>query len=562
MIPESIKKLAQKVRTEIYGRDVRESIAQSMEVSGETSNEANERSKDTATRQTDVENRFDDQIAGNTDIDEVIDARRPEGGESYPTLRKRLDDEHKEVTTQLAHIHINVKARGVVGNGVSDDTQTILDIIEEVENSDNRTPVYFPKGVYRITDSIVLEKLNLKIYGAGIQSTVLLFDLPDNTKAIQTKYPVDLHDLSIDSGVTSTQDTVGKETIGLYMDDGFDWGTISPHNLSIRGFSYGVVAKGTIRPLKESVLLNNDVGYKIEGRPQTFSTLMQFENVWFGYNNRGLVAEREENLHNDVVVGLSIKNCVFESNYKRGIDFNGSFPGLITIEENWFEKNGEYDYYFNGSHRPVFKNNRFEDGENGFQDWRYTTGRSGRTVINDDQINTKVFALYGNGDLTSGKLVNNLELENTSITPQNSKRIRNIKVKDVEENIESYLMKTPEQRHASVFVLQIDRHGEITRNNLPDDVTVSVEKPDTGEYVVTFNRQMQSVPLISVRGAFPFGNAGNVVRGYYHTIDFRNNYNVNNYPTFSEIIVQGYMRDPNGEDVKNDIYIDIMLHGW
>ena len=102
MIPENIKQLANKVRNEIYGRDVRESIAQSMEVSGETSNEANERSKDTAGRQTDVENRFDDQIAGNTDIDEVIDARRPEGGESYPTLRKRLDDEHNEVTAQLA----------------------------------------------------------------------------------------------------------------------------------------------------------------------------------------------------------------------------------------------------------------------------------------------------------------------------------------------------------------------------------------------------------------------------------------------------------------------------
>src|SRR5699024_5851397 len=116
MIPESIKKLANKVRNEIYGRDVRESIAQSMEVSGETSNEANERSKDTAGRQTDVENRFDDQIAGNTDIDEVIDARRPEGGESYPTLRKRLDDEHKEVTTQLEHIAVNVNTFGAKGD--------------------------------------------------------------------------------------------------------------------------------------------------------------------------------------------------------------------------------------------------------------------------------------------------------------------------------------------------------------------------------------------------------------------------------------------------------------
>src|SRR5699024_8255457 len=134
MIPESIKKLANKVRNEIYGRDVRESIAQSMEVSGETSSEANERSKNTAERQTDVENRFDDQIAGNTDIDEVIDARRPEGGESYPTLRKRLDDEHKEVTTQLAQTIVLAESYGVIGDGLTDNTLAIQDAI-------NNTPI-------------------------------------------------------------------------------------------------------------------------------------------------------------------------------------------------------------------------------------------------------------------------------------------------------------------------------------------------------------------------------------------------------------------------------------
>src|SRR5699024_9170310 len=133
MIPENIKQLANKVRNEIYGRDVRESIAQSMEVSGETSNEANERSKDTDARQTDVENRFDDQIAGNTDIDEVIDARRPEGGESYPTLRKRLDDEHKEVTTQLAQtVKMKIATNyGVVGDGVTDNTENLQTLLDE-----------------------------------------------------------------------------------------------------------------------------------------------------------------------------------------------------------------------------------------------------------------------------------------------------------------------------------------------------------------------------------------------------------------------------------------------
>src|SRR5699024_2399562 len=150
MIPENIKQLANKVRNEIYGRDVRESIAQSMEVSGETSNEANERSKDTAGRQTDVENRFDDQIAGNTDIDEVIDARRPEGGESYPTLRKRLDDEHKEVTAQLAQIvTVNVKQMGAKGDGVTDDYEALRSSYNLINQHGGGT-LLFPPGTYYI----------------------------------------------------------------------------------------------------------------------------------------------------------------------------------------------------------------------------------------------------------------------------------------------------------------------------------------------------------------------------------------------------------------------------
>lgn len=170
MIPENIKQLANKVRNEIYGRDVRESIAKSMEVSGETSNEANERSKDTDARQTDVENRFDDQIAGNTDIDEVIDARRPEGGEAYPTLRKRLDDEHEEVTAQLAHIAINVKKFGAKGDGVTDDTESIQNAIDHVLNNGGGT-VFIPNGRYRIAGYIEYGS-NMRLLGSG-RATVI-----------------------------------------------------------------------------------------------------------------------------------------------------------------------------------------------------------------------------------------------------------------------------------------------------------------------------------------------------------------------------------------------------
>src|SRR5699024_5162651 len=109
------------------------------------SNEANERSKDTAGRQTDVENRFDDQIAGNTDIDEVIDARRPEGEEAYPTLRKRLDEEHQEVTARFAQLAININDLGADPTGSADSTEAIERAINLAGNGGT---VLIPKGTF------------------------------------------------------------------------------------------------------------------------------------------------------------------------------------------------------------------------------------------------------------------------------------------------------------------------------------------------------------------------------------------------------------------------------
>lgn len=112
----TIDQLADFIRNKVYGIDVRESIAQAMEWLQEAyrvADENNEMTLKEFIKKTDLvvrlENdidsflrRYNDQIAGNTDIDEVIDARRPEGREAYPTLRERLDKEHQEVTAQLA----------------------------------------------------------------------------------------------------------------------------------------------------------------------------------------------------------------------------------------------------------------------------------------------------------------------------------------------------------------------------------------------------------------------------------------------------------------------------
>ncbi|MCO8297269.1 hypothetical protein HXW75_02140, partial [Tetragenococcus halophilus] len=80
------------VRQKQYGKDVRESMAQAEEITSVVANQARNISQDVGKRQGNVEQRFDDQIAGSTNGDEVIDARNSNvTGETSKTLKVRLD---------------------------------------------------------------------------------------------------------------------------------------------------------------------------------------------------------------------------------------------------------------------------------------------------------------------------------------------------------------------------------------------------------------------------------------------------------------------------------------
>ena len=99
----SIDPLAQKfalwIRTKMYRRHVREALARMMEWTSVLfnkikaySDETRKLSEKTQDQQNELEERYDRQIAGNTDISEVIDARDSSvNGVSFPTLKRRLD---------------------------------------------------------------------------------------------------------------------------------------------------------------------------------------------------------------------------------------------------------------------------------------------------------------------------------------------------------------------------------------------------------------------------------------------------------------------------------------
>lgn len=93
-VPPLVTKYANNVRTKTYGQENRESIARASEYTGLVANESNLIAKDASIISKDTQNRFNDQIAGTTNSDEVIDARRAFGGDvAFQTLGARLDDD-------------------------------------------------------------------------------------------------------------------------------------------------------------------------------------------------------------------------------------------------------------------------------------------------------------------------------------------------------------------------------------------------------------------------------------------------------------------------------------
>lgn len=103
----NISSFLNKIRNAVYGKEVRGSLADGLEAVNKETENATDLSKNTERRQTSVEQQFDDLQQNATDISpsdiEIVAARtNNETGESYPTLVKRLNDENKKVTEQLA----------------------------------------------------------------------------------------------------------------------------------------------------------------------------------------------------------------------------------------------------------------------------------------------------------------------------------------------------------------------------------------------------------------------------------------------------------------------------
>lgn len=100
-IPETIKKLANYVRSKVYADEVQESIALGMEETADVADESDKRSKDTERRQDHIEARYDVAVGEHTEDTEVLDARVDAKGRVYPNIKSRIDDGYLEHDEKL-----------------------------------------------------------------------------------------------------------------------------------------------------------------------------------------------------------------------------------------------------------------------------------------------------------------------------------------------------------------------------------------------------------------------------------------------------------------------------
>ena len=99
-------------------------------------------------------------------------------GETFATLDARLEEIETDVITQLAE-YVSVKQFGAKGDGITDDTISIQDAIDNASITgvgNLGAIVYFPPGVYKISTSLtVLANKFVSFSGAGKVSTISWF---------------------------------------------------------------------------------------------------------------------------------------------------------------------------------------------------------------------------------------------------------------------------------------------------------------------------------------------------------------------------------------------------
>ena len=191
---------------------------------------------------------------------------------------------------------LNVKWFGAKGDSSADDTAAIRDAIDSMKNSGKRGIVYFPSGIYMISETIQITDSTITLSGDGPNASAILYkgDVSGNAIAFHRTGTVPVLDLMNcavrDLGIEAASGTYSG--VGLYLSSVIFFAVERVH---VRNFSdCGGTGIRIVRCISKNIisqdiyisnvhLQGNDVGLIVDGLFQgTAINLMVDQNITAG----------------------------------------------------------------------------------------------------------------------------------------------------------------------------------------------------------------------------------------------------------------------------------------
>lgn len=180
-----------KIKTAVFGKDVRGSLADGLDAVNKETESATTLTKQTENRQTILEKKYNEQIANATDITEIKDFHvSGVTGKEFQTMGLRGDDFDRQLAEKTQDIQrisqklsrVSVTEYGVNGDGTTEDLDRLKNAISALKKGGT---LYFPFSVtgYKIDPDQIFFDESLKIEGDG-KSTVFIPSKVSNTGAL------------------------------------------------------------------------------------------------------------------------------------------------------------------------------------------------------------------------------------------------------------------------------------------------------------------------------------------------------------------------------------------
>jgi hypothetical protein len=174
------------------GRDVREALYQGIEIGGAIAGEAKTTADSAKDQSQNIDDRFNDQIAGSTNDNEVIDFRHSDMlSKSFTTAKLRGDFFDNELQSR----GVNVKWFGAVADGTTDNHSAFqqaidyayanfLKLSDTSEDSITSFKIVIPAGAYAFTSGLVVPPI-IKLVASGFVK--MISKIADDTPLIWIK---------------------------------------------------------------------------------------------------------------------------------------------------------------------------------------------------------------------------------------------------------------------------------------------------------------------------------------------------------------------------------------